>query len=169
MFPVLLGDFITLHRYMYVIHPSLVLLGINSRPWKLGIWAFKHIFRYLIVSMESHEKIDTKDNSFTCSDIYFSIDRTLLTWHLPRNFAVNYDKCLMTRIQKMSLDYHFKVEQEAGSSTYSFFGFNGNQQLILEPVQLFSRRKVINQTTFCWKIKWRTFYLLIKYLRMAMG
>ncbi|XP_008806011.1 probable glucomannan 4-beta-mannosyltransferase 4 [Phoenix dactylifera] len=38
---------------------------------------------------------------------------------------VNYDKCLMTRIQKMSLDYHFKVEQEAGSSTYSFFGFNG--------------------------------------------
>ncbi|KAG1334459.1 Glucomannan 4-beta-mannosyltransferase 9 [Cocos nucifera] len=38
---------------------------------------------------------------------------------------VNHDKCLMTRIQKMSLDYHFKVEQEAGSATYSFFGFNG--------------------------------------------
>jgi len=26
---------------------------------------------------------------------------------------VNYDVCLMTRIQKMSLDYHFKVEQES--------------------------------------------------------
>nr|GEX91819.1 glucomannan 4-beta-mannosyltransferase 9-like [Tanacetum cinerariifolium] len=25
----------------------------------------------------------------------------------------------------MSLDYHFKVEQESGSSTYAFFGFNG--------------------------------------------
>ena len=25
----------------------------------------------------------------------------------------------------MSLDYHFKYEQEAGSSVYSFFGFNG--------------------------------------------
>nr|XP_043631604.1 glucomannan 4-beta-mannosyltransferase 9-like [Erigeron canadensis] len=38
---------------------------------------------------------------------------------------VNADECLMTRMQEMSLDYHFKVEQEAGSSTYAFFGFNG--------------------------------------------
>ncbi|MQM21975.1 hypothetical protein Taro_055022 [Colocasia esculenta] len=38
---------------------------------------------------------------------------------------VNYQECLMTRIQKMTLDYHFKVEQEAGSSAYAFFGFNG--------------------------------------------
>ncbi|GJN30409.1 hypothetical protein PR202_gb18714 [Eleusine coracana subsp. coracana] len=38
---------------------------------------------------------------------------------------LNYDVCLMTRIQKMSLDYHFKVEQESGSSMHSFFGFNG--------------------------------------------
>jgi hypothetical protein len=43
----------------------------------------------------------------------------------PSNFAVNYDVCLMTRIQKMSLDYHFKVEQESGSSMHSFFGFIG--------------------------------------------
>lgn len=26
----------------------------------------------------------------------------------------------------MSLDYHFKVEQEAGSATFAFFSFNGN-------------------------------------------
>ncbi|XP_073103536.1 probable glucomannan 4-beta-mannosyltransferase 11 isoform X3 [Elaeis guineensis] len=39
--------------------------------------------------------------------------------------AVNADECLMTRIQEMSLDYHFKIEQEAGSSTCAFFGFNG--------------------------------------------
>ncbi|KAI0495442.1 hypothetical protein KFK09_021743 [Dendrobium nobile] len=38
---------------------------------------------------------------------------------------VNADECLMTRMQEMSLDYHFKVEQEAGSSAFAFFGFNG--------------------------------------------
>nr|CAB3496949.1 unnamed protein product [Digitaria exilis] len=48
-----------------------------------------------------------------------------LIWPLPGNFAVNYDVCLLTRIQKMSLDYHFKVEQESGSSMHAFFGFNG--------------------------------------------
>ncbi|KAK6942768.1 Glycosyltransferase 2-like [Dillenia turbinata] len=40
---------------------------------------------------------------------------------------VNADECLMTRLQEMSLDYHFSVEQEVGSSTCSFFGFNGRQ------------------------------------------
>lgn len=38
---------------------------------------------------------------------------------------VNADECLMTRMQEMSLDYHFTVEQEVGSSMYAFFGFNG--------------------------------------------
>ncbi|XP_066351904.1 probable glucomannan 4-beta-mannosyltransferase 11 isoform X2 [Miscanthus floridulus] len=38
---------------------------------------------------------------------------------------VNSYECLLTRFQEMSLDYHFKYEQEAGSSVYSFFGFNG--------------------------------------------
>ncbi|KAH7656348.1 Glucomannan 4-beta-mannosyltransferase protein [Dioscorea alata] len=38
---------------------------------------------------------------------------------------VNADECMMTRIQEMSLNYHFKIEQEAGSSTFAFFGFNG--------------------------------------------
>lgn len=38
---------------------------------------------------------------------------------------VNADECLMTRMQEMSLHYHFSVEQEVGSSTYAFFGFNG--------------------------------------------
>ncbi|CAL5052036.1 unnamed protein product [Urochloa decumbens] len=38
---------------------------------------------------------------------------------------VNPNEFLMTRIQRMTLDYHFKVEQEAGSSTFAFFGFNG--------------------------------------------
>ena len=43
--------------------------------------------------------------------------------------AVNADECLMTKIQEMSLNYHFKVEQQAGSSTIEFFGFNGESQL----------------------------------------
>ncbi|KAI3724069.1 hypothetical protein L2E82_35834 [Cichorium intybus] len=38
---------------------------------------------------------------------------------------VNSDECLMTRMQEMSLNYHFKVEQEFGSSNHAFFGFNG--------------------------------------------
>ncbi|KAI3834409.1 hypothetical protein MKX03_032520 [Papaver bracteatum] len=38
---------------------------------------------------------------------------------------VNANECLMTRVQEMSLNYHFRVEQEVGSSTYAFFGFNG--------------------------------------------
>ncbi|KAJ4746005.1 cellulose synthase like [Rhynchospora pubera] len=38
---------------------------------------------------------------------------------------VNADECLMTRLQEMSLDYHFKIEQEAGSAMFAFFGFNG--------------------------------------------
>ncbi|PKU66991.1 probable glucomannan 4-beta-mannosyltransferase 11 [Dendrobium catenatum] len=38
---------------------------------------------------------------------------------------VNANECMMTRMQEMSLDYHFKIEQEAGSSAFSFFGFNG--------------------------------------------
>ncbi|XP_074566500.1 putative glucomannan 4-beta-mannosyltransferase 11 [Curcuma longa] len=38
---------------------------------------------------------------------------------------VNADQCLMTRIQEMSLNYHFKVEQQSGSTTMEFFGFNG--------------------------------------------
>ncbi|XP_073002836.1 probable glucomannan 4-beta-mannosyltransferase 6 [Typha latifolia] len=38
---------------------------------------------------------------------------------------VNADDCLMTRMQEMSMDYHFKVEQESGSSLCAFFGYNG--------------------------------------------
>ncbi|CAB78701.1 cellulose synthase like protein [Arabidopsis thaliana] len=38
---------------------------------------------------------------------------------------VNANKCLMTRMQEMSLNYHFKVEQESGSTRHAFFGFNG--------------------------------------------
>ncbi|KAK3125784.1 hypothetical protein QOZ80_7BG0609720 [Eleusine coracana subsp. coracana] len=38
---------------------------------------------------------------------------------------VNGTRSLLTRVQKMFFDYHFKVEQEAGSATFAFFSFNG--------------------------------------------
>ncbi|KAJ0262119.1 Glucomannan 4-beta-mannosyltransferase 7 [Hirschfeldia incana] len=38
---------------------------------------------------------------------------------------VNAGQCMMTRLQEMSLSYHFMVEQQVGSSTFAFFGFNG--------------------------------------------
>ncbi|KAG8072386.1 hypothetical protein GUJ93_ZPchr0006g46361 [Zizania palustris] len=42
-----------------------------------------------------------------------------------RCLVVNANDCLLTRMQEMSMDYHFKVEQEAGSSLCNFFGYNG--------------------------------------------
>ncbi|MQM01601.1 hypothetical protein Taro_034359 [Colocasia esculenta] len=39
--------------------------------------------------------------------------------------SLNADECLMTRMQEISLNYHFKVEQQGGSSTFAFFGYNG--------------------------------------------
>ncbi|XP_019059187.1 PREDICTED: probable mannan synthase 11 [Tarenaya hassleriana] len=38
---------------------------------------------------------------------------------------VNANECLMTRMQEMSLNYHFMAEQESGSTRHAFFGFNG--------------------------------------------
>ncbi|WOK96830.1 putative mannan synthase 11 isoform X2 [Canna indica] len=38
---------------------------------------------------------------------------------------VNASECLMTRTQEMSMDFHFKVEQESGSTAWAFFGYNG--------------------------------------------
>ncbi|KAI3904136.1 hypothetical protein MKW98_021722 [Papaver atlanticum] len=37
----------------------------------------------------------------------------------------NSSECIMTRIQEVSLNFHFKVEQEVGSYAYAFFSFNG--------------------------------------------
>ncbi|KAK8975507.1 hypothetical protein V6N11_034516 [Hibiscus sabdariffa] len=57
--------------------------------------------------------------------IPFLVQNPELALIQARWIFVNADECLLTRLQEMSLDYHFTVEQEVGSSTYSFFGFNG--------------------------------------------
>jgi hypothetical protein len=59
--------------------------------------------------------------------ILFQLTGTCLLDFLD-GFVVNPNECMMTRIQKMTLDYHFKVEQEGGSSTFAFFGFNGTTE-----------------------------------------
>nr|GMD52735.1 glucomannan 4-beta-mannosyltransferase 9-like [Ipomoea batatas] len=38
---------------------------------------------------------------------------------------VNANECMLTRLQEMSMDHHFSVEQEVGSAFHAFFGFNG--------------------------------------------
>ncbi|KAI9124621.1 hypothetical protein K1719_004543 [Acacia pycnantha] len=62
---------------------------------------------------------------FLLQTIPFPIHNPQLALVQARWTFVNADECLMTRMQEMSLDYHFKVEQEVGSSAYGFFGFNG--------------------------------------------
>ncbi|GER54260.1 cellulose synthase like [Striga asiatica] len=61
---------------------------------------------------------------FLWQTIPFLVNNTQLALVQARWKFVNADECLMTRMQEMSLDYHFTVEQEVGSSTYAFFGFN---------------------------------------------
>ncbi|KAL8040391.1 hypothetical protein ABFS82_10G091900 [Erythranthe guttata] len=65
------------------------------------------------------------DEDYLWRTIPYLIENPELALVQARWKFVNADECLMTRLQEMSLDYHFTVEQEVGSSTCSFFGFNG--------------------------------------------
>ncbi|KAL3536240.1 hypothetical protein ACH5RR_004701 [Cinchona calisaya] len=65
------------------------------------------------------------EEDFLWRTVPYLLDNPELALVQARWKFVNADECLMTRLQEMSLDYHFKVEQEVGSSTCSFFGFNG--------------------------------------------
>ncbi|KAH7511998.1 hypothetical protein FEM48_Zijuj12G0043500 [Ziziphus jujuba var. spinosa] len=65
------------------------------------------------------------DEDFLWRTIPYMLENPELGLVQARWKFVNADECLMTRLQEMSLDYHFSVEQEVGSSTCSFFGFNG--------------------------------------------
>ncbi|KAL3531973.1 hypothetical protein ACH5RR_005494 [Cinchona calisaya] len=65
------------------------------------------------------------EEDFLWRTVPYLLDNPELALVQARWKFVNADECFMTRLQEMSLDYHFSVEQEVGSSTYSFFGFNG--------------------------------------------
>ncbi|XP_022982903.1 glucomannan 4-beta-mannosyltransferase 9-like [Cucurbita maxima] len=62
---------------------------------------------------------------FLHRSIPFLVHNPELALIQARWIFVNSNECMMTRLQEMSLDYHFTVEQEVGSSTHAFFGFNG--------------------------------------------
>lgn len=84
--------------------------GKDVYSWYCQIWA--------IVLSENNRDLFILQ-CFNLGDI--KTNELILFW----TFAVNSDECLLTRMQEMSLDYHFTVEQEVGSSTHAFFGFNG--------------------------------------------
>ncbi|KAL0555394.1 hypothetical protein IC582_009339 [Cucumis melo] len=65
------------------------------------------------------------ESDFLHRSIPFLVHNPQLALIQARWIFVNSDECMMTRLQEMSLDYHFTVEQEVGSSTHAFFGFNG--------------------------------------------
>ncbi|CAL5019544.1 unnamed protein product [Urochloa decumbens] len=62
---------------------------------------------------------------FLVKTIPFLVHNPSLALVQTRWKFVNANDCLLTRMQEMSMDYHFKVEQEAGSSLCNFFGYNG--------------------------------------------
>ncbi|GMI96627.1 CELLULOSE SYNTHASE LIKE A9, RESISTANT TO AGROBACTERIUM TRANSFORMATION 4 [Hibiscus trionum] len=65
------------------------------------------------------------ESDFLMRSIPFLVHNPELALVQARWVFVNADECLLTRMQEMSLDYHFTVEQEVGSATHAFFGFNG--------------------------------------------
>nr|GMC58972.1 glucomannan 4-beta-mannosyltransferase 9-like [Ipomoea batatas] len=65
------------------------------------------------------------DSNFLCRTIPFLVHNPQVGLVQARWKFVNSDECMMTRMQEMSLDYHFLVEQEVGCATHAFFGFNG--------------------------------------------
>ncbi|KAL8145950.1 glucomannan 4-beta-mannosyltransferase 9-like [Apium graveolens] len=65
------------------------------------------------------------ESDFLCRTVPFFVHNPEIALVQARWKFVNADECLMTRMQEMSLNYHFIVEQEVGSHTYAFFGFNG--------------------------------------------
>lgn len=59
-------------------------------------------------------------------------------------------------MQEMSLDYHFTVEQEVGSATHAFFGFNGENLINFKFVK-------IAKNFFYLFIIFKYFYRLVLY------
>ncbi|KAF9680173.1 hypothetical protein SADUNF_Sadunf06G0093700 [Salix dunnii] len=93
-------------------------LALVQTRWKFGNLALITTFSHLnlaVITFWFHSSLETVGGSFV----------GFWDFGLAAALLVNADECLMTRMQEMSLDYHFTVEQEVGSSTYAFFGFNG--------------------------------------------
>ncbi|XP_054797306.1 probable glucomannan 4-beta-mannosyltransferase 9 [Prosopis cineraria] len=99
----------------------------NRRGYKAGALkeGMKHPYVHLCDYVAIFDADFQPQPDFLLRTLPFLIHNPQLALLQARWTFVNADECLMTRMQQMSLDYHFKVEQEVGSSTYAFFGFNG--------------------------------------------
>uniref|UniRef100_A0A0D9Z2N0 glucomannan 4-beta-mannosyltransferase n=1 Tax=Oryza glumipatula TaxID=40148 RepID=A0A0D9Z2N0_9ORYZ len=99
----------------------------NRKGYKAGALkkGMEHIYTQQCDFVAIFDADFQPESDFLLKTIPFLVHNPKIGLVQTRWEFVNYDVCLMTRIQKMSLDYHFKVEQESGSSMHSFFGFNG--------------------------------------------
>ncbi|XP_073010190.1 probable glucomannan 4-beta-mannosyltransferase 11 [Typha latifolia] len=99
----------------------------NRKGYKAG--AMKEAMEYDYVQLCDYVAIFDADfqpaSDFLIRTVPFLVHNPELALVQARWKFVNADECLMTRIQEMSLNYHFKIEQQSGSSTFAFFGFNG--------------------------------------------
>ncbi|CAN6293627.1 unnamed protein product [Urochloa humidicola] len=99
----------------------------NRKGYKAGALkkGMEHIYAQQCDFVAIFDADFQPESDFLLKTIPFLVHNPKIALVQARWEFVNYDVCLMTRIQKMSLDYHFKVEQESGSFVHSFFGFNG--------------------------------------------
>ncbi|CAI9760626.1 unnamed protein product [Fraxinus pennsylvanica] len=99
----------------------------NRNGYKAGALneGLKHPYEKLCDYVATFDADFQPEPDFLWQTIPFLVHNPELALVQARWKFVNADECLMTRMQEMSLDYHFTVEQEVGSSTYAFFGFNG--------------------------------------------
>ncbi|KAJ1696155.1 hypothetical protein LUZ63_004667 [Rhynchospora breviuscula] len=65
------------------------------------------------------------ESDFLVTTVPFLVHNPRIALVQARWNFVNSNDCLLTRMQEIFMDYHFKVEQEAGSSICGFFGYNG--------------------------------------------
>ncbi|XP_016514845.1 glucomannan 4-beta-mannosyltransferase 9 isoform X1 [Nicotiana tabacum] len=99
----------------------------NRKGYKAG--ALREGMKHSYVNLCSHVAIFDADfqpePDFLERTIPFLVHNPDIGLVQARWEFVNADECLMTRMQEMSLGYHFTVEQEVGSAIHAFFGFNG--------------------------------------------
>ncbi|OIT38021.1 glucomannan 4-beta-mannosyltransferase 9 [Nicotiana attenuata] len=99
----------------------------NRKGYKAG--ALKEGMKHSYVKLCSHVAIFDADfqpePDFLERAIPFLVHNPEIGLVQARWEFVNADECLMTRMQEISLGYHFTVEQEVGSAIHAFFGFNG--------------------------------------------
>ncbi|KAG2322882.1 hypothetical protein Bca52824_016095 [Brassica carinata] len=99
----------------------------NINGYKAG--ALKHGMRHIYVKQCNYLVIFDSDfqpePDYLQRTIPFLIHNPELALVQARWKLVNANTCLLTRMQEMSLNYHFMAEQQSGSTRHAFFGFNG--------------------------------------------